>query len=337
MALPFLAIPLLIVGKEVLKMTFENVTTTVDDFKEANKVNEKAKKIYDEAQEKLNIKRKKTNSHLEKLGELKIFTLQNLLIKFVNTYSKIKNVDFKHNLNLDQDLNINKKDILNIEDTVVKMQEVLGGGIAALGSGALAGFGALGGVGMLASASTGTAISTLSGAAATNATLAWLGGGSLAAGGLGIGGGMMVLGGIVTIPVLAVAGFVAASKAEEAKHTAYKNHEKAKAAVEEMDTAGIVLNGIYKRTDETMQILEKLNSQFAYHIYILEEIINRSNNYINYSRREKETVMITASLAKTVKNIYDAPIIDKNGKVTQQSQKVLETARKIMQEIEKVG
>jgi hypothetical protein len=104
-----------------------------------------------------------------------------------------------------------------------------------------------------------------------------------------------------------------------------------------MDTAGIVLNGIYKRTDETMQILEKLNSQFAYHIYILEEIINRSNNYINYSRREKETVMITASLAKTVKNICDAPIIDKNGKVTQQSQKVLEIARKIMQEIEKVG
>ncbi len=41
------------------------------------------------------------------------------------------------------------------------MREVLGGGIAALGSGALAGFGALGGVGMLASASTGTAIASL--------------------------------------------------------------------------------------------------------------------------------------------------------------------------------
>lgn len=45
-------------------------------------------------------------------------------------------------------------------------------------------------------ASTGTAISTLSGAAATKATLAWLGGGALAAGGLGVAGGVVVLGAI---------------------------------------------------------------------------------------------------------------------------------------------
>ena len=43
-------------------------------------------------------------------------------------------------------------------------------------------------------ASTGTAISSLSGAAAVNATLAWLGGGTLAAGGSGILGGGLLLG-----------------------------------------------------------------------------------------------------------------------------------------------
>ena len=42
------------------------------------------------------------------------------------------------------------------------------------------------GVTTFATASTGTAISSLSGAAATNATLAWLGGGSIAAGGGGM-------------------------------------------------------------------------------------------------------------------------------------------------------
>lgn len=42
-------------------------------------------------------------------------------------------------------------------------------------------------------ASTGTAISTLSGAAATNAALAWLGGGTLAAGGGGVVGGQALL------------------------------------------------------------------------------------------------------------------------------------------------
>lgn len=43
-------------------------------------------------------------------------------------------------------------------------------------------------------ASTGTAISALSGAAASNAALAWLGGGTLAAGGSGIAGGSQLLG-----------------------------------------------------------------------------------------------------------------------------------------------
>lgn len=42
-------------------------------------------------------------------------------------------------------------------------------------------------------ASTGTAISALSGAAATNAALAWLGGGALAAGGGGMAAGQALL------------------------------------------------------------------------------------------------------------------------------------------------
>ncbi len=55
-----------------------------------------------------------------------------------------------------------------------------------------------------ATASTGTAITTLSGAAATNATLAWFGGGSIAAGGSGVAGGAVVLFGAGTL-VAAVA------------------------------------------------------------------------------------------------------------------------------------
>lgn len=59
---------------------------------------------------------------------------------------------------------------------------------------------------MFASASTGTAISTLAGAAATNATLAWFGGGSLVADGWGMAGGMKEA--AVTGANAAVAGFI---------------------------------------------------------------------------------------------------------------------------------
>jgi hypothetical protein len=51
-------------------------------------------------------------------------------------------------------------------------------------------------------ASTGTAISSLGGIAATNATLAWFGGGSLAAGGFGMAGGSVVLTGGLTLVVI---------------------------------------------------------------------------------------------------------------------------------------
>lgn len=62
--------------------------------------------------------------------------------------------------------------------------------------------GAWGLVSLIGSASTGTAISSLSGVAATNATLAWFGGGSIATGGAGMAGGFWVLGGIVAAPIV---------------------------------------------------------------------------------------------------------------------------------------
>ena len=304
------------------------------NFDEAKKINDKAQKIYDTAKEKLEIHRDITNKHLEILGELKFNIYDTTLSNFVNTFSKIKNVDFQNNLQFGILSNVNEQDILDIKNSVIEMKDIVGGGIAALGSGALAGLGALGGVSMLATASTGTAIATLSGAAATNATLAWLGGGSLAAGGFGMAGGMAVLGGIVAGPVLAVGGLVAASKAEEAKYTAYENYDKAVAAAEQMKSAIIVLNGIYRRTDEMIDVLEKLNNIFKDYLIQLEKIVVKSNNYNDYSQKEKEVVMISASLAQTIKNICDTPIIDENGEVTKKSKEVLEKSKEIVYKLQ---
>lgn len=97
------------------------------------------------------------------------------------------------------------------------------GGISAgatLGAGAA--YATFSSAAFLGTASTGTAISALSGAAATKATLALLGGGSLAAGGSGIAGGTMLLSGIVAAPALIVglgglAYMVRRSRAQEAK------------------------------------------------------------------------------------------------------------------------
>ncbi|MEH6756458.1 MAG: hypothetical protein V7676_02975 [Parasphingorhabdus sp.] len=83
------------------------------------------------------------------------------------------------------------------------------------GAGAAVAAGSWSLVALVGSASTGTAISTLSGVAATNATLAWFGGGALAAGGAGMAGGTLVLGGVTLAPVIAVAAWHSRSKTKE--------------------------------------------------------------------------------------------------------------------------
>lgn len=85
------------------------------------------------------------------------------------------------------------------------------GGVAAGAAvGGAAAYGAFVGAVSLGTASTGTAIAGLSGVAATNAALALLGGGTLAAGGAGVAGGMALLTGIAAAPavLLGVGGFM---------------------------------------------------------------------------------------------------------------------------------
>lgn len=75
-----------------------------------------------------------------------------------------------------------------------------GGAVAGAAVGSAAAYGAFVAAVSFGTASTGAAISGLSGVVGTNAALALLGGGTLAAGGAGVAGGTMVLAGIVAAP-----------------------------------------------------------------------------------------------------------------------------------------
>jgi hypothetical protein len=101
-------------------------------------------------------------------------------------------------LSFDKKISVTKQ---NIKSLNTGYSTVLSAGFGGL----VGGCGAAGAwtlVAFAGSASTGTAIGTLSGVAATNATLAWFGGGALAAGGAGMAGGTLVLGGLVFAPLV---------------------------------------------------------------------------------------------------------------------------------------
>ncbi len=89
-------------------------------------------------------------------------------------------------------------------DSETANRQAIAGAVGA-GAGAAATVGAMSAIAAWGTASTGTAISSLGGAAATNASLAWLGGGSLASGGGGVALGSAVLSGsVLAVAVVAV-------------------------------------------------------------------------------------------------------------------------------------
>ena len=92
---------------------------------------------------------------------------------------------------------------LGYSDLKTANQNMIAGGIGAA-AGTLASATALGLVATFGTAGTGTAIASLSGAAATNATLAWIGGGTLAAGGGGVAAGATIMTGGVALIVIGV-------------------------------------------------------------------------------------------------------------------------------------
>ena len=156
-----------------------------DDFDTANSVNSRAQRTYDDAFNGLDRQREQAKLSMENLGKLKFGIYENQLIPFVDVFERVKNINFEDAQiqNEFRNLKIDQKDMLAIKKAALDIQSTIGAGITSLGAGGLAGLAAYGAVGAFGAASTGTAIAGLSGVAATNATLAWLGGGSLAAGG----------------------------------------------------------------------------------------------------------------------------------------------------------
>ena len=194
----------------------KTIKAGVDTYN-ANDINKKANQIVEESTNYLNNQRMACGDSLKQLGAEKVFILNNNMTSFLDTFTKIKNVDFRETEGLLElsKLKIEEKDFVELKQLVNFAVSIAGGGVAGTAGGALAAFGAYGAAQALACASTGTAIASLSGAAATNATLAFFGGGSLAAGGLGMAGGTAVLGGLVAGPALFGYGFCCRSCSQE--------------------------------------------------------------------------------------------------------------------------
>jgi hypothetical protein len=189
----------------------------------------------------------------------------------------------------------------------------------------------LGGVTALASASTGTAITSLSGAAATNAVLAFLGGGSLASGGGGIAAGAIVLGGITAGAFASVGaltgGILLSAHGAKALTRAKKYSAEVDKAVATLENSWVVMKGIMERVRELKELLLQLEQRALGGLGKLKPLVAK---FDTNNMHHKEVFQKTALLMKSIGEIANTPILDENGNVSIGSEIVAGKARSVL-------
>ena len=300
----------------------KTIKAGVDSYSASN-INKSANQIVEESTNYINAQRMACGDSLKQLGEEKVFILNNNMTEFLDTFTKIKNVDFRETEGLLElsKLKIDEQDFVELRELANFAISLAGGSVAGTAGGALAAFGAYGAAQALACASTGTAIASLSGAAATNATLAFFGGGSLAAGGMGMAGGAAVLGGLVAGPALLVMGFVAGAAAKKSLEQAKTNQLEAIQLAEQLDTAAKQCEAIRRRTYMFHNLLARLDSYFLPFVYKMEDIVkNEGDDYSKYSTDSKKCISSCVSIALSIKGVLDTQILTDDGLLTDESQ-----------------
>lgn len=293
---------------------------------EAKAVGAEGEAISKKAESKRDKARQKTNKAVNALGMKKLEILSGSINVFVENFSKLKNVNFQNNVGMEElrDFTPHSDVLGQLRKNSLTALEIGGSLATGVAGGGVAALGAYGAVSVLGVASTGTAISTLSGVAATNATLAWLGGGSLAAGGLGVTGGMAVLGGVVLAPALLIGSFLMYCKAEEALNKAKTYREKARQFEAECENTCSLLKAIKQRAKQIVGVLEKLDNMLTDGNGKLANIIaQKGSNWNEFSEADKKVVAGVAMIAKTLKVIMDTPLLHEDGSLAEESQEIM--------------
>ena len=234
---------------------------------EANEIQENLFRKYNNRKEQLDKIRQNTDEALNNLGVLELSIGQSIgefekLAK--ELLVKLEKSGYKN-----QKLTIPANQLDKINDLAISTAEFLATSTAGANEVA-ASFAVNSGVVVFGAASTGTPIAVLSGTVAYNATMATIGGGSLAAGGWGMAGGAMVLGSAAAAPILAVAGWAYAKHADKALENAEKQSEEVRKAVEKMNLAEVKLNKITNYVQRINLSLTSINNTFIDYLEALK-------------------------------------------------------------------
>lgn len=287
----------------------------VQDRKKSISTKEEADRLIEEISIANEAVRDDLNEVLEEFGEYKVLALKRTVGVFLdyldrmNQKAKIKEYELLKSIEIKSEEVKKMQEVDMQASDAIKMLAVGGGWVA----------------------STGTAISSLSGAAATNAVLTWLGGGAVAAGGGGVAAGTAVLGAItatatVGLAVVAVGTLSSAFYSKKASDAAqYLADVQTWAA--QVENSWVVINGIKERVLELERITAELEDRAIAQLTELEPIVS---SFCPDNTEHVKCFQKTAILIKSMSELAQTPILDQDGNFNDEANIVITKTEKIL-------
>ncbi|WP_045217675.1 hypothetical protein [Desulfonatronovibrio magnus] len=289
----------------------------ISDINQAKDIARNALERGQKAEAMVDNKKNQTNTKACEYADNIMHVQQTTFNRFLDLVSR-----FGHNgsLELDRILREVEVDPIVIDDlkvSAIKAHNVATGALS-MGTSAL---GAASGtkllIGLFGTASTGTSISGLSGAAATKATMAWLGGGSVAAGGGGMALGTVVLGGLTAAPALLVGGFVLAKRGSEAMVEARSYEASVNIEISRLNAISAFLNRLMVRISELNTLIINIDLRVNSTLDMIDPENFDVKNTMHIQLFQQAAVQLKA-LAEIIKT----PVLDNNGNITEASRSI---------------
>ena len=275
----------------------------VADMKEAKRRAKKAADRYQKALLEFNREFATINSLAVGYGALQLRVIDTVVMRMTRYIKKSGQKVSDKDRELLMGLETKIAELRKFQNSAISLGEGAAGGAKLAGAALTAYFGTTAAVAAFGTASTGTAIGGLSGVAATNATLAWLGGGSLAAGGGGMALGSTVLTGLVAAPVLFLGGLFLGKKGEEAITAAAKFEADVDKEIAAMDRQREALKWVKARFDELTKIIEGVEQRAT---VALDNLENKLFGHFNKAAKFREAMILVRAVAE----IVQTPVLD---------------------------
>ncbi|OBI55433.1 hypothetical protein A5667_03675 [Mycolicibacterium fortuitum] len=285
------------------------------DLKKAQEEFGKSKCDYERRRKRSEARVKLTNKRLEQLGEQQKQALTDVVIRMTEFMRRNKKKIKENERLLIEGLDAELNAVPNMERLEFEAAAWIKAVVGSVGAGAATNMGVTAAATAFGTAGTGAAIAGLSGVAAENAMLAFLGGGTLAAGGGGMALGAAALNAVVIGPALLVGGFVAKGQGEKQITRAREFTKTVAEEVAKMDVFDAGLEAIESRIAEIKSLLAALGDRATTALDDLESVPFEPE--VDASGFQRAMGLVLA-----VRDVAAAPIVDTDGNLTADSEKM---------------